>query len=161
MAIIHARVRSFPLGNMRNIIFWVFLFFVLVALFRLFSGDASSGGATPQNYSEFVTAVQSGAVTSATIDGETVRYRVGTDTFTTVVPADAGVTQLLVEQGVAVEAKPQETSGFTSLLLSLLPVLLLVGVWIYFMNRMQGGGRGGAMGFGDIDALILSDGPWR
>jgi cell division protease FtsH len=53
--------------------------------------------------------------------------------------------------------QPQQQSGFTTLLISFLPFLLLIGVWIYFMNRMQGGGRGGAMGFGKSKAKLLTE----
>jgi cell division protease FtsH len=53
--------------------------------------------------------------------------------------------------------KPQQQSGFTTLLISFLPFLLLIGVWIFFMNRMQGGGRGGAMGFGKSKAKLLTE----
>ena len=63
----------------------------------------------------------------------------------------------LIAKGVEVEAEPQAQSGFVSVLLSFLPFLLLIGVWIYFMNRMQGGGRGGAMGFGKSRAKLLTE----
>ena len=146
------------MGNMRNIVFWVFLFFLLVALFRLFSGDGNNLQNNSVSYSEFVESVQAGAVSSATLDGETIRYvGPGGQVFTTIVPGDARVSDLLVTNNVEVKAEPQETSGFQSILLSLLPVLLLVGVWIYFMNRMQGGGRGGAMGFGKSRAKMLTE----
>ena len=60
------------------------------------------------------------------------------------------LTRELIAKGVEVQAEPQEQSGFMSLLSLWLPFLLLIGIWIFFMNRMQGGGRGGAMGFGKI-----------
>ena len=67
------------------------------------------------------------------------------------------MTDLLIQNEVAIRAEQQETSGLQAFLVSLLPFLLLIGVWIYFMNRMQGGGRGGAMGFGKSKAKLLTE----
>ncbi|MHA6347103.1 ATP-dependent zinc metalloprotease FtsH [Roseivivax sp. CAU 1761] len=146
------------MGNARNIAFWVVLFLLVLALFNLFSGGSSTLQSREVAYSEFVEAVESDSVARATIDGERVRYRGedGTE-YITVKPQDADVTQLLLNNGVNVRAEQQEQSGFQSFLISLLPFLLLIGVWIYFMNRMQGGGRGGAMGFGKSKAKMLTE----
>ena len=146
------------MGNARNIAFWVVLFLLILALFNLFSGGQSTMQSNTRSYSDFVSAVQQGQVAQVTLDGETVRYR-GADgrDYTTVLPQDAQVTELLIAQGIPVTARSQEQSGFTAFLLSLLPFLLLIGVWIYFMNRMQGGGRGGAMGFGKSRAKLLTE----
>jgi len=146
------------LGNTRNIAFWVILFVLILMLFNLFSGSNTAQPSSARSYSDFVQAVQDGAVQEATIDGENVRF-VGSDNkiYATVKPEDAAVTDLLIENNVPLTAKPQQTSGFQSFLLSLLPFLLLIGVWIYFMNRMQGGGKGGAMGFGKSKAKMLTE----
>jgi cell division protease FtsH len=146
------------LGNARNIAFWLILFLLILALFNLFSGSGNTLQSRSVPYSEFVAAVDSGSISEATIDGETIRYR-GTDgtEFTTVRPEDAEITQRLIDNGIAVKAESQEQSGFQSFLISLLPFLLLIGVWIYFMNRMQGGGKGGAMGFGKSKAKMLTE----
>jgi cell division protease FtsH len=77
--------------------------------------------------------------------------------YVTIRPEGADITDRLIDQGVTVNAKPQEQSGFTTILMTFLPFLLLIGVWIYFMNRMQGGGRGGAMGFGKSRAKLLTE----
>jgi cell division protease FtsH len=63
----------------------------------------------------------------------------------------------LIDNNVTVRAEQQQQSGFQTFILSLLPFLLLIGVWVYFMNRMQGGGRGGAMGFGKSKAKMLTE----
>ena len=68
-----------------------------------------------------------------------------------------GLTERLIANDVTVNAKPQEQSGFSAILMTFLPFLLLIGVWIYFMNRMQGGGKGGAMGFGKSKAKLLTE----
>ncbi|EEX13410.1 cell division protease FtsH [Citreicella sp. SE45] len=146
------------MGNARNIAFWVVLFLLILALFNLFSGGGSTLQSREISYSDFVSAVEADNVSSVTIDGEQIRYRStdGTD-YVTVKPQDAQVTDLLIDNGVTVRAEQQEQSGFQAFLLSLLPFLLLIGVWIYFMNRMQGGGKGGAMGFGKSKAKLLTE----
>ncbi len=141
---------------MRNIAFWLVLFLVMMALFRLFSGDTTPAN-NERSYSDFVEAVEAGTVTSATIDGEQVVYRAGGQTFVAIVPPNAEVTDLLIDKNVEVSAEAQERSGIQALFVSLLPILLLIGVWIYFMNRMQGGGKGGAMGFGKSRAKLLTE----
>ncbi|MCC1493909.1 ATP-dependent zinc metalloprotease FtsH [Cognatishimia sp. F0-27] len=146
------------MGNARNIAFWVVLFLLILALFNLFSGGSSTMQSREMSYSDFVRAVEDQGVSSVTIDGEQVRYRTndGQD-FIAIRPEDANVTDLLLENDVPLRAEQQEQSGFQSFLLSLLPFLLLIGVWIYFMNRMQGGGKGGAMGFGKSKAKLLTE----
>ncbi|MCR8549336.1 ATP-dependent zinc metalloprotease FtsH [Salipiger sp. P9] len=146
------------MGNARNIAFWVVLFLLILALFNLFSGGGNTLQSREISYSDFVQAVDSNNVSSVTIDGEQIRYRSsdGTD-YVTVKPEDAQVTDMLIQKGVVVRAEQQEQSGFQAFLLSLLPFLLLIGVWIYFMNRMQGGGKGGAMGFGKSKAKLLTE----
>jgi cell division protease FtsH len=146
------------LGNARNIAFWVVLFLLILALFNLFSGGGTTMQSQEASYSDFVRAVENQNVNSATIDGEEVRYRTtdGQD-LVTVKPEDAAVTDLLIDNNVPVRAEQQEQSGFQAFMLSLLPFLLLIGVWIYFMNRMQGGGKGGAMGFGKSKAKLLTE----
>ena len=146
------------MGNARNVAFWVVLFLLVLALFNLVTGTHSGMQSNQRPYSEFVTAVEAGNVARAEIDGEQVRFT-STDNrnYVTIVPADAEVTNLLIENNVPVTAQSQEQSGLTSFLLSILPFLLLIGVWIYFMNRMQGGGRGGAMGFGKSKAKLLTE----
>ena len=146
------------MGNLRNLAFWFVLFILLLMLFRLFSGDASTASSRTTTYSDFVQAVENGQVSRATLDGETVTYTGPNGTeYVTIVPGDAQISDLLVSKGVSVAATSQETSMFQSILLSLLPIMLLVGVWIYFMNRMQGGGKGGAMGFGKSRAKMLTE----
>ena len=147
-----------PLGNARNIAFWVVLFLLILVLFNLFSGGQSTMNTRTISYSEFVEAVRSGDVDEVTIDGERLTFtsQNGTE-FSTIRPDDAAVTSLLIDENVEVVARPQEQSGFTTVLMTFLPFLLLIGVWIYFMNRMQGGGRGGAMGFGKSRAKLLTE----
>ena len=146
------------MGNARNIAFWVVLFLLILALFNLFSGDGTTLQSRENSYSDFVTAVENDQVASVTLDGEKVRYSTTDGTsYVTIKPTDAEVTNLLIDKNIPVRAESQEQSGFQAFLLSLLPFLLLIGVWIYFMNRMQGGGKGGAMGFGKSKAKMLTE----
>ncbi|UWQ29581.1 ATP-dependent zinc metalloprotease FtsH [Leisingera sp. M527] len=146
------------MGNARNIAFWVVLFLLILALFNLFSGSGSTMQSRERTFSDFVSSVETGKVSTVTLDGEQVRYTT-TDgqNYVTIKPADAEVTALLIDKNIPVRAEKQQQSGFQSFLITLLPFILLIGVWIYFMNRMQGGGKGGAMGFGKSKAKMLTE----
>ena len=146
------------MGNARNLAFWVVLFMLILALFNLFSNGESALNSHQMTYSEFVKAVNDGTVASVTLDGEKVLIK-GKDgqQYAAIKPGDADVTQMLIDKGVAVNASPQEQSTFVSLISLLLPVLLLIGFWFFMMNRMQGGGKGGAMGFGKSKAKMLTE----
>jgi cell division protease FtsH len=146
------------LGNNRNIAFWVILFLLIVVLFNVFNSGSGAMQSREMSYSDFVQSVESGNVTAATLDGEKVRF-IGSDNaeYITIRPDDANVTDLLIANKVAIRAEQQQQSGLQSFLVTLFPFLLLIGVWIFFMNRMQGGGKGGAMGFGKSRAKMLTE----
>ena len=146
------------MGNNRNIAFWVVLFLLIVVLFNVFSTGSSSMQSREVPFSEFVKNVSGGEIRAVTLDGERVRFT-GPDNREqfTICPGDADVTSLLIANDVSIRAEQQETSGLQSFLMTVFPFLLLIGVWIYFMNRMQGGGRGGAMGFGKSKAKLLTE----
>ena len=146
------------MGNNRNLAFWVVLFLMIVVLFNVFSSGSSGMQSREISYSEFVANVENGSIDAVTLDGEKVSF-IGGDKreYYAIRPGDADVTDLLIQNEVAIRAEQQETSGLQAFLVSLLPFLLLIGVWIYFMNRMQGGGRGGAMGFGKSKAKLLTE----
>ncbi|MCB2128828.1 MAG: ATP-dependent metallopeptidase FtsH/Yme1/Tma family protein, partial [Rhodobacteraceae bacterium] len=150
------------MGNARNIAFWVVLFLLILALFNLFGNGQTTMNARTLSYSEFVQKVDAGDVSAVVIDGEQVEFQTKDGkSFVTVKPAGEELNDKLVEsliaKDVSVKAKPQEQSGFFSLLGVWLPFLVLIGIWIFFMNRMQGGGRGGAMGFGKSRAKLLTE----
>ncbi len=146
------------MGNARNIAFWVVLFLLILALFNLFSGGQQTSASRSLSYSEFVARVDAGDVAAVTLDGERVLVRAKDGTqYLTIKPASEEITDRLIANNVEVRVDPQEQSGFLSLLSLWLPFLLLIGIWIFFMNRMQGGGRGGAMGFGKSRAKLLTE----
>lgn len=146
------------MGNARNFAFWIVLFLLMIMLFNMFSTGQNTSSARSVTYSDFIDRVENNQVSRVTIDGERLVF-VGSDgqQYSTIRPDDTGLTQRLLDAGVPVEARPQQQSGFLSTLMLWLPFLLLIGVWIYFMNRMQGGGKGGAMGFGKSKAKLLTE----
>jgi cell division protease FtsH len=146
------------LGNNRNIAFWFILFLVVVVLFNVFSSGSANVQSREMSYSDFVRAVQGGEVSSATLDGERILFRASdAKEYVTIRPDDTNVTELLIANDVMIRAEQQEQSGLQSFFMSLFPFLLLIGVWVFFMNRMQGGGKGGAMGFGKSKAKLLTE----
>ena len=147
-----------PLGNARNIAFWVVLFLMILALFNLFSDGSAQMNSRQISYSEFIQRVEKDEVTAVTIDGENIGIT-GKDgkQYSTVRPQGEEIANRLIADGVEVKVERQQQSGFMSLLGVWLPFILLIGVWIFFMNRMQGGGKGGAMGFGKSRAKLLTE----
>ncbi len=146
------------MGNTKNIAFWIILFLLMVALFNVFSNGSRTSMGREISYSEFLNRVEAGEVSSVRLDGERV-YITSADgvSYQTVQPRNTDVLPTLRDNAVEIQAAPQEQSGFISALGLWLPFLLLIGVWIFFMNRMQGGGRGGAMGFGKSKAKLLTE----
>ena len=146
------------MGNAKNFAFWIVLFFMMIVLFSLFNNGQNQQSGRTIAYSEFLQRVDGGDVSRVVIDGENLRVtdRQG-QVFSTVRPDGENPTERLLAQNVAVEARPQQRSGLLSALTVWLPFLLLIGIWIFFMNRMQGGGRGGAMGFGKSKAKLLTE----
>ncbi|SPF75870.1 ATP-dependent zinc metalloprotease FtsH [Aliiroseovarius pelagivivens] len=146
------------MGNARNFAFWIVLFVLILALFNLFSNGQSGLASSQATYSEFIAAVEGDNVKSVTLDGEKLVYQAADGKiYQTIVPRDAAVTDYLITEGVEVTAEPQQQSGFMSIITLLLPVALLIGFWFFMMNRMQGRGGGGAMGFGKSKAKMLTE----
>ncbi len=145
------------MGNARNLIIWVALFLLVIGLFSIFNNNAASQSGKEISFSQFMERVDNGSVKRVVLDGEKVYIR-GTDDqqYRTVKPLEVDITQQLLAADIDVEASPQEQTGFMSTISLWLPFLLLIGVWIFFMNRMQGGGKGGAMGFGKSKARLLN-----
>jgi cell division protease FtsH len=149
-------------GNARNIAFWVVLLILVMALFQLFSGNSTTMSSRTLSYSDFIQRVDAGQVQSVTLDGERIVFRASDgNTYVAIKPQgeilSSNLTRELIDKGVSVSAEPQAQSGFMSLLSLWLPFIILIGIWLFFMNRMQGGGRGGAMGFGKSRAKLLTE----
>ncbi len=120
------------------------------------SGSPLSGNTTEITYSEFIRQAEAGNVQYVTVDGEKLIVS-GSDgkSYYTINPRDDQMTDRLLNAGVEIRGEPQESGGLSVFLMNILPFLLLIGVWFFFMNRMQGGGKGGAMGFGKSKAKMM------
>ncbi|MFZ4498595.1 MAG: ATP-dependent zinc metalloprotease FtsH [Burkholderiales bacterium] len=141
----------------RNILVWLVIALVMMAVFNQL-GDRRSAQ-TQVEYSQFIDEVKGGRVAKVIIEGQVIRgVRTDQTPFTTYAPSDPWLVSDLLKSGVKVEAKPQEEPSFLmSLFVSWFPMLLLVGVWVFFMRQMQGGGRGGAFSFGKSRARLLDE----
>jgi cell division protease FtsH len=143
----------------RNLALWVIIALLLVVLFNLFQPGTSHTAATQVAYSDFITEVNGGRVRDVVIQGRTVSGQL-TDgrTFQTYTPEDPSLVNRLTDKGVRVIAKPEESdvNPLLHYLLSWFPMLLLIGVWVFFMRQMQAGG-GRAMGFGKSRARMLTE----
>jgi cell division protease FtsH len=145
----------------KNILVFIVIIVVLLSVVQGLSG-VTAGQPEKQDYSEFLSQVRSGQVAIAEIDGERINFgRSKPLTFYTISPETDNNTLigLLDENGVRFTAvEPQSQSLIGQLLISSFPILLLIGVWIYFMRQMQGGGGGrGAMSFGKSKARLLGE----
>ncbi|MEW5771128.1 MAG: ATP-dependent zinc metalloprotease FtsH [Pseudomonadota bacterium] len=140
----------------KNIAIWLIIALVLMTVFNQF--NAQPGSTQSQvDYSQFIEEVRSGQVTKVTIDGHVLRgVRADGQRFSTYAPSDPWMVSDLLKYGVQIEAKPEEQpSMLMSIFISWFPMLLLIGVWVFFMRQMQGGGRGGAFSFGKSKARML------
>jgi len=142
---------------LKNIGIWLVIGLVVLTVVKQFDSRQTSRDSIP--YSEFMESAKAGKVTSATVEGRTIKW-VNNDNkrFTTYSPGDIWMVGDLVKYGVKVEAKPEEEQSFLAqIFISWFPMLLLIGVWIFFMRQMQGGGRGGAFSFGKSKARMLDE----
>jgi cell division protease FtsH len=143
----------------KNIALWIIIGLLLVALFNLFQSSTSHAPQTALAFSDFLTDVNRGQVADVTIQGNTVTGHF-TDgrPFSTYTPNDPNLVNRLTEKNVRITAAPSEENvpSLFNILLSWAPMLLLIGVWIFFMRQMQGGG-GRAMGFGKSRARLLTE----
>jgi cell division protease FtsH len=141
----------------RNIVVWLVIALVMMAVFNQL-GDRRNAQSQVE-YSQFIDEVKAGRVSKVTIEGRVIRGTRSDQTpFMTYTPNDPWMVSDLLKAGVKVEAKPEEEPSFLmSLFVSWFPMLLLIGVWVFFMRQMQGGGRGGAFSFGKSRARLLDE----
>ncbi len=143
----------------RNLALWIIIGVLLVALFNLFQGSTTRTGYKTLAFSDFLTKVDNGEVREVTIQGNTINGKANDgQAFTTFAPNDPTLVQRLTESNVRISAAPPEEgmSGLLGILISWFPMLLFIGVWIFFMRQMQGGGSK-AMGFGKSRARLLTE----
>ena len=144
----------------KNVLLWVIIAVLLVALFNLFQTSSPRGTEAPVAYSEFMEQVESNQVRDVTIQGNQIsgHYTDGRKFSSYAPPQSSDLVPTLRESGVRVSAMPSEDNvpTFWGILISWFPMLLLIAVWIFFMRQMQGGG-GKAMGFGKSKAKMLTE----
>ena len=143
----------------KNIVLWIIIGFLLVALFNLFQGTSSNRTSSVISFSDFIAAADSGNISEVIIRGNNVEgYFDDGRPFSTYSPNYPNLVDKLNSSGVKITAEAADKSmhPILSILLSWFPMLLLIGVWIFFMRQMQGGG-GKAMGFGKSKAKLLNE----
>ena len=147
------------MGNMgRSALIWLVILLLLATLFNLFQGPGGNTGSRDIAYSEFIQAVEMGSIQEVTITGSKITGTLSdASRFTTFMPEDPGLVDRLTRSGVRFEVAPEENNFLLGALISWFPMLLLIAVWIFFMRQMQGGGKGGAMGFGKSKARLLTE----
>jgi len=138
---------------------WLVIALVLFTVFKQFDTRQVRGGDMP--YSQFMDEAKAGRIESVIVDGRTLRAKSKDGRPLTVYSPGTGDIWMisdLMKFGVQVNAKPdEEQSILMSIFISWFPMLLLIGVWVFFMRQMQGGGRGGAFSFGKSRARMLDD----
>jgi cell division protease FtsH len=141
----------------KNVGIWLVIALVLMTLFNQFNSHQSAGNVI--DYSQFMEDVKQGQVSKVEVDGRKVKgVRTDGKTFTSYAPSDLWMVSDLLKYGVTVLAKPEEEpSLLMNIFVSWFPMLLLIGVWVFFMRQMQGGGRGGAFSFGKSRARMLDE----
>ncbi|MGD9944679.1 MAG: ATP-dependent zinc metalloprotease FtsH [Burkholderiaceae bacterium] len=136
---------------------WLVIALVLFTVFKQFDTRQARGADMP--YSQFMAEARDGRIDSATVDGRTLRVRTKDGRNAVVyAPSDIWMVGDLMKYGVQVNAKPEEEQSLLlNIFVSWFPMLLLIGVWVFFMRQMQGGGRGGAFSFGKSRARMLDE----
>ena len=143
----------------KNLALWVIIGLLLIALFNLFQNPSGRGPQANLAFSDFLAEVDNGRVRDVTIQGNTISGHFSDGrSFSTYAPEDPELVQRLTERGVRITAAPVDDSmpSLLGVLVSWFPMLLLIGVWIFFMRQMQSGG-GKAMGFGKSRARLLTE----
>ena len=146
--------------NFKNLAMWAIIVFLTMGLYNLFKNPQNTSSQNNNiTFSEFLEEVDNGRVVQVNIQGNSIKgvYSNGKN-FNTYSPNDPNLIEKLTEKGVSISASPidEKMPSLLGVLLSWFPMLLLIGVWIFFMRQMQGG-KGGAMGFGRSKAELMSD----
>ncbi|HSC60114.1 MAG TPA: ATP-dependent metallopeptidase FtsH/Yme1/Tma family protein, partial [Rhizomicrobium sp.] len=147
------------MNNLRNLALWIIIMLLLVALFNMFQSSGTHQATSAINYTQFNQYVDQGTVKDVTIQGDQISgHTTGGQAFTTVSPAnDSQLVPHMLQKNVPITVKPAD-DGFNLLgiLLNWFPMLLIVGIWVFFIRQMQSGG-GKAMGFGKSRAKLLTE----
>jgi cell division protease FtsH len=139
----------------KNIALWLVICLMVIMLFQVFNKQPDKGTAG-LSYSDFLSMVERGNIVQVTIQGENISGLSSQGPFKTYAPKDPELIKLLRSKDVRISAKPEEDSNWFQVVISWVPMLLLIGVWIFFMRQMQVGG-GKALSFGKSRARLMSD----
>ena len=145
--------------NLKNLMMWGVIVLLVMGLFQLFQNKNQPVASDKVPFSSFLKNLEDGRVVQVEIKGNNIEGILSDGTaFNTYAPNDPNLVEKLSSKGVNITASPQEDKmpSLLGILLSWFPMLLLIGVWIFFMRQMQGG-KGGAMGFGRSKAKLLSE----
>mgnify|MGYP001422399242 CR=1 FL=1 len=145
--------------NMKNFMMWGLIVLLVVGLFQLFQNPKQKAVSEKIPFTSFLKNLDDGRIVQVEIKGNEIEGILSDGTtFNTYAPNDPNLVEKLTSKGVSITATPIEDKmpSLLGVLLSWFPMLLLIGVWIFFMRQMQGG-KGGAMGFGRSKAKLLSE----
>ena len=146
------------MNNMfKNLAVWLVIGLVLMTVFNQFNNRQVATGAV--EYSQFIEEVKAGRISKVVMEGRTLKATTSEGKrITSYAPPDLWLVSDLLKSGVKIEAKPEEEPSFLmNLFVSWFPMLLLIGVWVFFMRQMQGGGKGGAFSFGKSRARMTDE----
>lgn len=146
------------MNNMfKNLAVWVVIGLVLMTVFNQFNTRQAAQGA--MEYSQFLEEVKQGRISKVVMEGRTLKATTSDGKrITSYAPPDLWLVSDLLKYDVKIEAKPDEEPSFLmSIFVSWFPMLLLIGVWVFFMRQMQGGGKGGAFSFGKSKARMMDE----
>ena len=147
------------MNNLRNLLLWIVIAALLVFLFNLFQTTTHQANTKTQDYSNFISEVESGQVRKAVIQGDQIRGELADGSqYVTTKPEDPQLVPRLLAHHVPFSAVPAEDGmpSLVAIIVNWFPMLLLIGVWIFFLRQMQAGG-GKAMGFGKSRAKLLTE----
>ncbi len=146
------------MNNMfKNLAIWLVIGLVLMTVFNQFNSRQVATGAI--EYSQFIEEVNAGRISKVVMEGRTLKATTSEGKrITSYAPPDLWLVSDLLKSGVKIEARPEEEPSFLmNLFVSWFPMLLLIGVWVFFMRQMQGGGKGGAFSFGKSSARMTDE----
>ena len=144
----------------KNISLWLVIVLMMVMLYNIFNQQQQTGPVIDIGYSQFLAMAEDGRIQSVVIQGQDLFLTDGNGAkYKCFAPEDGELISFLRTNGVTIKAKPpSENSWFMSIIVSWLPMIVLIGVWIFFMRQMQGGAGGGkALSFGKSRARLLDD----
>ena len=148
----------------KNIFVWIIISLILLGLFNVFKNSQRDYSSVSYTYSTLLDKAQNGEIKSVEIQGNNIFGQTmdGVE-FSTYAPRDPNLIETLSENEVTINAKPEQSGmhPLLSIFVSWFPMLLLIGVWIFFMRQMQSGKGGGALGFGRSKAKLLNENKQR